>query len=177
MGKRWPEVIEAIEQEIGAKLPDDFAENLKAATLERFRLELREVAGATTFIRKFSSVPRSIASSSSIDRIRLCLSKLKLSDDFGMNVFSADMVDRGKPHPDIFLLAARRMNIEPCHCIVIEDSAGGVQAGITAGMTVIGLCAGSHISNGHALTLTDAGAQYTAGSWSEASVITAELLA
>jgi HAD superfamily hydrolase (TIGR01509 family) len=177
MGKRWPEVIEAIEQGIGDKLPNNFSDSLKATTLERFRSELKEVAGATAFIRQFSSAPRSIASSSSIDRIWLCLSKLELSDYFGTNVFSADMVDRGKPHPDIFLLAARRMEVEPSNCIVIEDSAGGVQAGIAAGMTVIGLCAGSHLSNGHAQRLIDAGAQHTAGTWSEASVITAKLLA
>jgi beta-phosphoglucomutase-like phosphatase (HAD superfamily) len=175
MGKRWPEVMTAIEEGIGNKLPHDFSDDLKSATLARFRRELREVSGAKAFVRRFSNLPLSIASSSSIDRLRLCLNILQLEAEFETHVFSGDMVERGKPYPDLFLLAASHMAIPPANCIVIEDSVGGVHAGVTAGMAVIGLCAGSHLRQGHERKLADAGAHYTASTWADATEIVAKL--
>jgi beta-phosphoglucomutase-like phosphatase (HAD superfamily) len=81
------------------------------------------------------------------------------------------MVARGKPFPDIFLFAAERINVPPSDCIVIEDSASGVRAGVAAGMTVIGLCAAAHLQPGHAQRLSAAGASYTADTWNELSII------
>jgi HAD superfamily hydrolase (TIGR01549 family) len=166
-GQRWDEVIAGIEAAIGKPLPSDFSGQLKLATLERFRTDLKEVSGATNFIRRFSHIPRCIASSSSIDRLQLCLSVLKLEAEFGNHVFSADMVARGKPHPDIFLFAAGKLGVSPGECLVIEDSAGGIRAAVAAGMTAIGLCAASHIREGHDAKLRDAGAVHLAQSWSD----------
>jgi HAD superfamily hydrolase (TIGR01509 family) len=166
-GSRWDEVIAEIEAAIGKPLPSDFSGQLKLATLERFRTDLKEVSGATNFIRHFSHIPRCIASSSSIDRLQLCLSVLELEAEFGNHVFSADMVARGKPHPDIFLFAAGKLGVSPDECLVIEDSAGGIRAAVAAGMTAIGLCAASHIREGHDAKLRDAGAVHLAQSWSD----------
>jgi HAD superfamily hydrolase (TIGR01549 family) len=166
-GQRWDEVIAGIEAAIGKPLPSDFSGQLKLATLERFRTDLKEVSGATNFIRRFSHIPRCIASSSSIDRLQLCLSVLELEAEFGTHVFSADMVARGKPHPDIFLFAAGKLGVSPNECLVIEDSAGGIRAAVAAGMTAIGLCAASHIREGHDAKLRDAGAVHLAQSWSD----------
>ena len=77
------------------------------------------------------------------------------------------MVARGKPHPDIFLFAAGKLGVNPERCLVIEDSAGGIQAAVAAGMTAIGLCAASHIRDGHDVKLRDAGAVHLAQSWEE----------
>jgi HAD superfamily hydrolase (TIGR01509 family) len=167
MGKRWPEVVTLIESDIGQALPDDFSATVKAATLRRFRTELQEVQGARAFIQELSWIPQCIASSSSLDRLQLCLDVLGLSSQFRDNVFSADMVERGKPHPDIFLLAAARMGFPPRDCIVIEDSLSGVRAGLAAGMTVVGLCAGSYLNPGHAQRLKEVGANYVAANWAE----------
>jgi HAD superfamily hydrolase (TIGR01509 family) len=52
-------------------------------------------------------------------------------------IFSADAVARGKPAPDIYLEAARRMGVPPAQCLALEDSASGVQAARAAGMTVV----------------------------------------
>jgi beta-phosphoglucomutase-like phosphatase (HAD superfamily) len=108
-----------------------------------------------------------IASSSSIDRLQLCLSVLGLEAEFGSHVFSADMVARGKPYPDIFLFAAGKLGASPDECLVIEDSASGIKAALAAGMTAIGLCAASHVREGHDLKLRDAGAVHLAHSWSD----------
>jgi HAD superfamily hydrolase (TIGR01549 family) len=166
-GSRWDEVMAEIEAAIGKPLPSDFSGQLKLATLDRFRTDLKEVSGATNFIRRFSHIPRCIASSSSIDRLQLCLSVLELEAEFGNHVFSADMVARGKPHPDIFLFAAAKLGVSPDECLVIEDSAGGIRAAVAAGMTAIGLCAASHIREGHNAKLRDAGAVHLAQSWSD----------
>jgi len=165
--RRWDEAIAEIEAAIGKPVPANFAGDLKLATLDRFRTDLKEVSGAANFIRRFAHIPRCIASSSSIDRLQLCLSVLALEAEFGDHVFSADMVARGKPHPDIFLFAAGKLGVPPDECLVIEDSAGGIRAAVAAGMTAIGLCAASHIREGHDAKLRDAGAVHLAQSWSD----------
>jgi beta-phosphoglucomutase-like phosphatase (HAD superfamily) len=172
-GRRWDDVMAAIEANVGKPLPAEFSDDLKSATLERFRTDLKEVSGAGEFIRRFSHLPRCIASSSSIDRLKLCLSVLELEAEFGGNVFSADMVARGKPHPDIFLFAAKKLGVNPDSCLVIEDSAGGIRAAVAAGMTAVGLCAASHIREGHDVRLRDAGAVHLAHSWPEVEHIAA----
>lgn len=166
-GRRWVDAITEIESVIGKPLPLNFSGDLKHATLERFRTDLKEVSGASDFIRRFSHLPRCIASSSSIDRLRLCLSILGLEAEFDSRVFSADMVARGKPHPDIFLFAADKLGAIPGKCLVIEDSAGGIEAAVAAGMTAVGLCAAGHVREGHHLKLRDAGAAHLAHSWPE----------
>ena len=162
MGKRLHEVIAAVEANIGRAVPTDFPQTFQQRTFERFRAELRMVEGARAFIEAFPDVPRCIASSSTPDRLALCLELLDLQGLFGANVFSALQVARGKPHPDVFLFAAERMGVDPSEALVIEDSDGGVKAAVAAGMTVIGLLAASHIGEGHAERLRAAGAHYTA---------------
>ena len=165
--RRWVEVMAEIEAATGKPLPTNFSDDLNRATLDRFRTDLKEVSGASYFIRRFAHIPRCIASSSSIDRLQLCLSVLGMEAEFGDRVFSADMVARGKPHPDIFLFAAARLGVSPERCLVIEDSTGGIQAAVAAGMTAVGLCAASHISDGHDVKLRDAGAVHLARTWKE----------
>lgn len=167
MGKRWQEFLAAVETELEGPLPETFSDDLKAATLARFTSDLQEVEGAAEFIGQLGDLRRCIASSSSLDRLQLCLDVLGLRSAFGDAVFSADMVSRGKPHPDIFLFAAERLGVPPSKCLVIEDSPSGVRAGIAAGMLVLGLCAGSHIRAGHAERLIEAGATHVARTWSE----------
>jgi HAD superfamily hydrolase (TIGR01549 family) len=176
-GRRWGDAIAAIELAVGRPLPESFSDDLKSAVLDRFRTDLTEVSGAAKFIETFYEVPRCIASSSSIDRLTLCLELLHLTEKFGSNVFSADMVARGKPHPDIFLLAADRLGVKPQSCLVIEDSASGIRAAVAAGMTAVGLCAASHIREGHHLKLREAGAVHLANSWDEVEKIAARFFA
>jgi HAD superfamily hydrolase (TIGR01549 family) len=170
-GRRWDDAMAAIQSVVGRPLPVNFSDDLKSAVLNRFRTDLTEVSGATKFIQTFSGVPRCIASSSSIDRLQLCLSILDLAEKFGGNVFSADMVARGKPHPDIFLFAADKLGVNPKSCLVIEDSTSGIRAAVAAGMTAVGLCAASHIREGHHLKLREAGAVHLANSWDEVEKI------
>lgn len=77
-----------------------------------------------------------VASSARVDKMHLTLGRTGLLPHFKDVLFSASMVERGKPAPDLFLLAAKTMGFEPQDCIVIEDSVPGTQAGVAAGMRV-----------------------------------------
>ncbi len=81
-----------------------------------------------------------IASSGTSERVALGITQTGLADSFDAgSIFTKDQVKRGKPEPDIFLLAAKSLGIDPARCLVIEDSPHGVQAARRAGMFVIGL--------------------------------------
>jgi HAD superfamily hydrolase (TIGR01509 family) len=167
MGKRFHEVIVAIEQAVGRTLPPSFAGEYQGRTLQRFRQALAPITGVREFIAAFADVPRCIASSSSPDRLVVCLEVLDMMALFQGRVFSASNVARGKPHPDIFLHAAAAIGMPADECIVIEDSASGVMAGRAAGCIVIGLLAAGHIREGHAAMLTAAGAHHVAADYRE----------
>jgi beta-phosphoglucomutase-like phosphatase (HAD superfamily) len=68
-----------------------------------------------------------------------------LSQRVGGRLYTASQVERGKPAPDLFLLAAQEMGVEPGRCLVIEDSLNGIRAGLAAGMTVWRFTGGSHL--------------------------------
>ncbi len=73
-------------------------------------------------------VRRCVASSSSLERIRLSLSLTGLLEMLDPHIYSASMVARGKPAPDLFLHAARDMGVRPEDCVVVEDSPAGIDA-------------------------------------------------
>jgi beta-phosphoglucomutase-like phosphatase (HAD superfamily) len=89
-------------------------------------------------------VPHCVASSSDLDRVSFSLSLTGLAPHFGSRLYSAQMVERGKPAPDLFLYAAERMQANPRNALVIEDSVSGVTAAKAAGMMVWGFVGGSH---------------------------------
>jgi beta-phosphoglucomutase-like phosphatase (HAD superfamily) len=93
--------------------------------------------------------------------VRRCLTLVGLLNYFDPHIFSASMVARGKPAPDLFLFAAREMGEKPEDCLVIEDSVHGVTAAIAAGMRVYGFTGASHCRPGHAERLLAAGASAT----------------
>lgn len=177
MGKRFEDVITTIETLTGRSAPTSLADDFQARTLDRFKRDLKEISGVREFLDAFAGEKRCIASSSSPDRLALCLEILKLKGHFGPHVFSASQVARGKPHPDIFLFAAGQMNVAPTDSLVIEDSASGVRGAVAAGMTAIGLLAGSHIGRGHEDQLRGAGARHIARSYPEAEAIARAWLA
>ena len=100
------------------------------------------------------TVPSCVASSGSHDRMRFTLGTTGLLERFDGRIFSADDVARGKPAPDVFLLAAERMGAAPDRCAVVEDGVSGVTAGLAAGMTVFAFAGG--VTGADALAIDDA---------------------
>lgn len=85
-----------------------------------------------------------VASSANIDKMRFTLGKTGLIEHFQNVLYSASMVARGKPFPDLFLHAAKEMGYEPSQSVVIEDSVAGTKAGTAAGMRVFSYCGDAH---------------------------------
>lgn len=84
-------------------------------------------------------LPYCVASSGSHEKMKMTLGKTGLYKFFDGKIFSTSEVERGKPHPDIYLHAASSMGIDnPGRCLVIEDSPLGVSGAVAAGMTVFG---------------------------------------
>jgi HAD superfamily hydrolase (TIGR01509 family) len=175
-GKRWGDCEAAIEARHGAKLPAGFVAQRQADIMVRLAADLKPVPGVEAFLDRFAAVPRCIASSSRVDAIAVCLDIIGLAHRFAHR-FSGHDIERGKPHPDLFLLAAATMGAQTQDCIVIEDSVTGVTAGKAAGMLTIGLCAGSHIVDGHAERLEAAGADHVVGGYEDVAAIVGPMLA
>lgn len=85
----------------------------------------------------------SVIASSTVRRNIECVIGLLGVDRFFGQIVSAEDVLHGKPSPEIFLLAARRLGLEPARCVVFEDSHVGIEAGLAAGMRVVAV-AGTH---------------------------------
>lgn len=170
MGKRWLDCRPLIETRLGRVCPDEVVVDWTRLCHERASTRLTPVDGLMAFVEGLET-PRCIASSSPPDWIELGLSRFGLAGRMGPIFSAAVHVTRGKPHPDIFLHAARAIAVRPDRTVVIEDSRSGVLAGVTAGMHVIGLCAGGHVRDGHAEALTRAGAHRIAWSYDEVAAL------
>lgn len=127
-------------EKLGRPLPDDFLDRYQAGVFESFERELEEVPGVGEVVRGLRW-PTCVASSGEHERMRLTLGRTRLHDHFEGRIYSATDVERGKPHPDLFLHAAERMGADPSRCVVVEDSPFGVRGAVAAGMTALGYAA------------------------------------
>jgi HAD superfamily hydrolase (TIGR01509 family) len=137
--------------------------------------DMLAIEGIEAFLEGQSGRLLAIASSSDREWLDASLERLGLSRYFGDNIFSAAGIPRGKPHPDVYLMVARALRIDPSRCLVIEDHPVGVAAGAAAGMTVIGLLAAGHIRPGHDSRVRAAGAHHVARDYWEVAEILEEL--
>lgn len=143
LGKSLATVCEILRRDHGFDIDADALEDLRARLNAVLRAELQPMPGIAAALGQLGR-PACVASSSQVERIRLSLRVTGLADFFGDDIFSATMVARGKPAPDLFLLAAERMHADPARCMVVEDSPAGIAAARDAGMRVLGFAGGSH---------------------------------
>jgi len=137
IGLSMAQCMEIVERRLGRPAPEDFVERLQARTYEAFRAGLRPVRGVARALQRIE-IPVCVASSGEHEKMRLSLGLTGLLERFEGRLFSATEVPRGKPHPDLFLHAARTLGARPAACAVIEDSEPGVRAARAAGMTALG---------------------------------------
>ena len=164
-GMKQADILRRVEQETGVAVPPGAADLVWPATRALFERELQPMPGVAAFIEWLGDTPRCVASSSSPERIRFSLARTGLDRFFGEAVFSSHQVARGKPAPDLFLLAARTMGVAPADSLVVEDSAFGIQAARSAGMRSVGFLGGSHIEPGHDSRLRGSGADACEHNW------------
>ncbi|MEM9232291.1 MAG: HAD family hydrolase [Pseudomonadota bacterium] len=164
----------AIEAELGRALPADLEDRFKARMVEKYRTELQPIAGAADTLRSLPHA-RCVASSSSPAKLALGLIQTDLFEMFYPHIFSTSLVARGKPHPDIFLYAARQMDAETEHCVVIEDSVAGVTAAHAAGMASIGFTGASHCGPDQSERLRQAGASHVIARMADLRTLLAQM--
>lgn len=139
MGRATDECAAEIEEQIGSPIAFDFAARYEEQVLARQK-DLEPIKGVRNLLEWLTvrGLPVCVASSGTPTEIRHRLTTTDLLAYFGEHLYSASMVSRGKPAPDLFMLASERIGVRPESCLLIEDSPFGVQGGKAAGMQVVG---------------------------------------
>ena len=136
--------VEAVSLLLGRAMSGAEAQRLASRKQEHYRRLVTggptTVRGVVEFVAELAarSVPRAVATSASRRDVEDLLTRAGLRHRFEA-VVAAEDVSRGKPDPEVYLLAASRLGVEPGHCLVFEDAVVGVRAARSAGMRAIGV--------------------------------------
>jgi HAD superfamily hydrolase (TIGR01509 family) len=124
--------------ELGVPVPPErISSEVADRLVQRYRQRLPLLPGAVEAVQSLARVwPLALATSSNRNVVDLVLEKSGLADAFAATV-SSEEVDHGKPAPDVYLEAARRLNVNPSASVAIEDSTNGIRSAHAAGMAVI----------------------------------------
>ena len=143
-GKKTVEVIDILSEKYSLKDKQKFFDDIMNIASNIYKKELKTVVGVEEFLKK-SKHNLYIGSNSMKNRILDGLKRVGLEKYFNPNhIYSFDLVDNPKPHPDIYLKAVNDNDLIIDETVIIEDSVVGVQAGKNANIKVIGLTAGGH---------------------------------
>ena len=145
LGKAVRSETARIEAHTGRPLTDAWMADFYARRNVALAAELQAIAGAAEAVAAVHErLQGRIACASGADRqkVELQLAKTGLAPLFAGRVFSGHEMPRTKPAPDVYLAAAAALGVPPARCLVVEDSATGVTAGVAAGATVVGYSPG-----------------------------------
>jgi HAD superfamily hydrolase (TIGR01509 family) len=156
MGMSSPEWSRYMHDELGlAQEPAEINDEVVRRMLQRYRGDLPLLEGAVEAVRSLAlSYPLAVASSSNRPLIDAVLATAEIAECFVVTV-SSEEVPRGKPSPDVYLEAARRLGVPAGDCAAIEDSANGIRAANAAGMVVIAYPNEHYAPDAEALGLAD----------------------
>ena len=156
MGMSSPEWSRYLVEELGVPLEPATVSDEVVARLERiYRSRLPLLDGAADAVRRLAGrFPLGLASSSNREIIDLFLELTGLAEHFAVTL-SSEEVAYGKPAPDVYLAAARRLRTEPERCAAVEDSENGIRAARAAGMRVLALPNPHYPPAADALALAD----------------------
>jgi HAD superfamily hydrolase (TIGR01509 family) len=140
MGMSSTEWSRYLHEELGLAEPPEELNRIVVERMEdRYRQQLPLVDGAAGSVRRLAGRwPLGLASSSNRPLIDLALELMGVAELFRATV-SSEEVDRGKPAPDVYLEAARRLGVSPENAIAVEDSASGIRSAKAAGMGVVAI--------------------------------------
>ena len=140
MGMSSPEWSSYVRDELGVALdPSEISERVVARLLAGYSSELPLLPGAVEAVRRVAARwPVGLASSANREVIDAVLAASGLDGVFGATV-SGEEVARGKPAPDIYVEAARRLGVDPARSAAVEDSTNGLRSAAAAGMLVVAL--------------------------------------
>ena len=168
VGKPTIVVIDILSEKYFPENKKKFSDDIMNIASNIYKKELKKIVGVEEFLEK-SNHNLYIGSNSLKDRILDGLKRVGLEKYFNSNqIYSLDLVDNPKPHPDIYLKAVNDNDLIINETIIIEDSVVGVQAGQDANVKVIGLTAGGHWNkNRDEKELINAGAFVTANDYNK----------
>ena len=140
MGMSSPEWSRYMHDVIGVpNPPDEINAEVVRRVEEHYRKHLPVIPGAQAAVERLAERwPLALASSSNRELIDLALDLMGIADRFQATV-SSEEVGRGKPAPDVYVEAARRLGVDPTHAAAIEDSHNGIRAAKAAGMRVVAI--------------------------------------
>jgi len=140
MGMSTREWSSYVSRELGVGLsPEKAAAAVTSGIRERYARQLPLIDGAAEAVRRLATVwPLGLASSSPRELIDVVLDRAGLRPFFKV-VLSTEEVQRGKPAPDVYLEATRRLSVNPQQAVAIEDSTNGIRAAVAAGLRVIAI--------------------------------------
>lgn len=141
-GRAMSSVLALASERLGAPLPPDLAERYYEEVEARFATELQPVPGIAAALDRIT-LPCCVASSGPHHKMAVTLRATGLWERFEGRIFSATEVAAGKPAPDLFLHAARRMGFDPAATAVVEDSVPGIEAARAAGMRALAFARGT----------------------------------
>src|ERR687885_2966851 len=138
LGMSSPEWSRYVRDELGvAMTPEDISDDVVKRLLGVYRRGLPLLPGAVEAVRALGARwPLGLASSSNVPVIALVLEETGLDGVIRAWV-SSEEVARGKPAPDVYLEAARRLGADPARCVAVEDSSNGIRSAAAAGMAVV----------------------------------------
>jgi HAD superfamily hydrolase (TIGR01509 family) len=134
-GRKVTDWVAEIETALNRPIAETFIPEFRRRAAEKFRTSLMPVPGIKALLEELEK-PYCLASSGPLSKIQLTLSLTGLLHFFDGKIFSGYEVGVWKPDPGLFLHAAAALKTPPQQCVVIEDSHAGIQAGLSAGMTV-----------------------------------------
>lgn len=146
LGRAMSVVKDDYRRLVGTELAGTFENDFLARLFSGYREDLAAMTGIENLLDNLR-MPYCMATSSSRERATFSLEVTSLLQYFEGRIFCASMVERGKPAPDLFLLAAKTLGAAPARSLVIEDSEVGVLAAQNAGMPVWRFVGGSHFKD------------------------------
>jgi HAD superfamily hydrolase (TIGR01509 family) len=145
VGKAVRDELPMIRARTGADLGEAWLASFRARRDEALAREVDAIAGAPEAVRAVHAASGgriAVASGADRGKVELQLGKIGLLERFAGRVFSGQEQPRNKPHPDVYLAAARGLGADPARCAVVEDTVTGASAGVAAGATVFGYSPG-----------------------------------
>ena len=140
LGCSMPMVIEIVAARLGRPVEAGFTQGFLDQLHIEMRRDLAAITGVREAIEQIQLIKNvgglCVASNGEPETVALSLEAVGLISIFNGQLYTASAAGRPKPHPDLFLHAAREMNYRPANCIIIEDSLHGVNAALAAGMRV-----------------------------------------
>jgi len=143
LGNRPEKTKRILEERYNTKLPLDYHSSHKKKRVQAFKDNLKSINGIEAVLE--SLFYKAVASNGSLDKTKTSLSITRLDRFFSSDhIFSSEMVENGKPSPELFLYVCKKMGSAPENALVVEDSIFGLQAAAAAGIPSVAFAGGTH---------------------------------